>query len=147
MSSSSEFLISREDELALKTSEKRFKEMIRDMTVGVVVYAPNMQIQLTNQAMLDMVGLHDRREYYPDSLSGGQRQRVAIARALAAQPKLVLADEPTAALDSDNASLVMDLLKQRTQAAGASVIVVTHDARVFPYADRIVNMVDGRITT
>jgi putative ABC transport system ATP-binding protein len=95
--------------------------------------------------MLDMVGLSNRREYYPDNLSGGQRQRVAIARALAAQPKLVLADEPTAALDGKSGREVVDLMQQLAREQGCPILMVTHDNRVLDIADRIVHMEDGRI--
>jgi putative ABC transport system ATP-binding protein len=95
--------------------------------------------------LLNTLGVGDYLERKPRALSGGQKQRVAIARALINDPLLVLADEPTAALDTENVTLVVDLLKRRTEQAGASVIVVTHDSRTFPAADRIVNMVDGRI--
>lgn len=95
--------------------------------------------------MLDMVGLSNRREYFPDNLSGGQRQRVAIARALAAQPKLVLADEPTAALDGKSGREVVDLMQQLAREQGCPILMVTHDNRVLDIADRIVHMEDGRI--
>lgn len=95
--------------------------------------------------MLDLVGLADRREYFPDNLSGGQRQRVAIARALAAQPKLVLADEPTAALDGKSGREVVDLMQRLAREQGCPILMVTHDNRVLDIADRIVHMEDGRI--
>jgi putative ABC transport system ATP-binding protein len=95
--------------------------------------------------MLDLVGLANRREYYPENLSGGQRQRVAIARALAAQPKLVLADEPTAALDGKSGREVVDLMQRLAREQGCPILMVTHDNRVLDIADRIVHMEDGRI--
>ena len=97
-------------------------------------------------ALLDRLGLGHRRGYKPRSLSGGQRQRVAVARALVNQPRLVLADEPTAALDRDSAHIVSGLLKELTT-QGRTVIMVTHDTRLIELADRVVNMVDGRITS
>jgi putative ABC transport system ATP-binding protein len=87
----------------------------------------------------------DRVNYKPEKLSGGQRQRVAIARALANHPRLVLADEPTAALDEQRGQQVMTLLSQRAKNDGVTSLIVTHDNRILKFADRIVNMVDGRI--
>jgi putative ABC transport system ATP-binding protein len=97
--------------------------------------------------LLKTLGLEAYVDRKPRALSGGQKQRVAIARALINNPQLILADEPTAALDSENANLVVDLLKQRTQSDGASIVLVTHDSRTFHAADRIVDMVDGRMKT
>lgn len=97
--------------------------------------------------LLGELGLGDRVSYTPARLSGGQRQRVAIARALANRPGLVLADEPTAALDAQSGRIVMDLLKRASAEHGTTVIVVTHDQRVLEAADRIVKMVDGRISS
>jgi putative ABC transport system ATP-binding protein len=97
--------------------------------------------------ILDRLGLGHRRHFKPRSLSGGQRQRVAVARALVNQPRLVLADEPTAALDRDSAQIVSGLLKELTATRGRTVIMVTHDTRLIELADRVVNMVDGRITS
>jgi putative ABC transport system ATP-binding protein len=96
-------------------------------------------------AMLDQLGLGDRLHHKPGQLSGGQRQRVAIARALVNAPKLILADEPTAALDPDSAQNVVSLLKTMARRDGATVVIVTHDHRLLDDADRIVNLVDGRI--
>ena len=81
----------------------------------------------------------------PGSMSVGQKQRIAIARALINNPPLILADEPTAALDAENAHLVVDILKRRAIDEGTSVLMVTHDTRAFPAADRIVDMIDGRM--
>ncbi len=97
--------------------------------------------------MLERLGLGNRVDYRPRSLSGGQRQRVAIARALVNRPKLVLADEPTAALDKDSARGVVDLLKETTIEQGSAVVMVTHDHRIIEKADRLVHMVDGRIAS
>jgi putative ABC transport system ATP-binding protein len=97
--------------------------------------------------MLEQVGLGDRVNYKPRSLSGGQCQRVAIARALANQPKLVLADEPTAALDKDATRNVVTLLKNMTVENASAIVMVTHDHRVIELADRLVHMVDGRIVS
>jgi putative ABC transport system ATP-binding protein len=96
--------------------------------------------------MLARVGLTERRNHVPSALSGGEQQRVAIARALGNDPKIVWADEPTAALDSENAAIVMALLYDLHR-AGQTIVIVTHDARVSACAERIVRMRDGRIVS
>ena len=98
-------------------------------------------------AILERLGLGHRIDHKPRSLSGGERQRVAIARALVNRPNLVLADEPTAALDRESAGKVVDLLKETTVEHGATVVMVTHDHRIIEKADRLVHMVDGRIAS
>ncbi|MGQ0540640.1 MAG: ABC transporter ATP-binding protein [Blastocatellia bacterium] len=95
--------------------------------------------------LLERVGLGAKLKSHPADLSGGQKQRVAIARALAGQPRIILADEPTAALDSESGLLVMDLLQELAHEKDRAVVVVTHDNRIFNYADRIVHIDDGRI--
>ncbi|HVU25440.1 MAG TPA: ABC transporter ATP-binding protein [Opitutus sp.] len=95
--------------------------------------------------MLERVGLGSRLRHLPTMLSGGQQQRVAIARALVHDPKLIICDEPTAALDSENGAKVMDLLHGVAKTADRCVIIVTHDNRIFKYADRMTHMEDGRI--
>lgn len=99
-----------------------------------------------SEAMLQMVGLGDRVNYYPDQLSGGQKQRVAIARALVSHPKLVLADEPTAALDSKTGRDVVDIMERLTKEQGCTILLVTHDNRILDMADRIIHMEDGKLT-
>jgi putative ABC transport system ATP-binding protein len=99
------------------------------------------------KAMLDKVGLGDRWKSMPSQLSGGQQQRVAIARALVHEPKLVVCDEPTSALDHDTGNKVMQLLRDVALSQGRSLIIVTHDARIFEFADRIARMDDGRVTS
>ena len=94
--------------------------------------------------MLEEVGLGHRIDYYPDSLSGGQKQRVAIARALAGNPPLVLADEPTAALDSKTGRDVVNLMQRLAKEQSRTIVLVTHDNRILDIADRIVHMEDGR---
>jgi putative ABC transport system ATP-binding protein len=96
--------------------------------------------------MLKAVGLEDQIDKIPDKLSGGQKQRVAIARALAAHPKLVLADEPTAALDSKSGRNVVDILQRLAREQGSAILLVTHDNRILDIADRIINMEDGKLT-
>jgi len=97
--------------------------------------------------LLERVDLGDREFVRPAQLSGGQRQRVAIARALAGDPPLVLADEPTAALDAANGLRATELLRDVAAERGGSVVVVTHDNRIFHLADRIVHIEDGRVAS
>ncbi len=96
-------------------------------------------------AVLESVGLGARLHQKPAELSGGEKQRVAIARALAKSPTLIFADEPTSALDSVNGQIVIRLLHQAAKERGAAIIVVTHDSRLEPHADRIIHMEDGKI--
>jgi putative ABC transport system ATP-binding protein len=95
--------------------------------------------------ILESVGLGQRLQSLPSQLSGGEQQRVAIARALVHEPRLLVCDEPTAALDGQSGRAVMELLRQVAVQPGRAVIIVTHDVRVFDFGDRIVHMNDGRI--
>ena len=95
--------------------------------------------------MLEAVGLEKRMHHRPNMLSGGQQQRVAIARALVHEPKLIICDEPTAALDSENGTKVMEILSNAARRPDRCAIIVTHDNRIFKYADRMTFMEDGRI--
>ena len=95
--------------------------------------------------LLEQVGLPGKAESKPGDLSGGQRQRVAIARALAGGPPLILADEPTAALDAENGLKVTEILRELAREQGRTVLVVTHDNRIFHLADRILHIEDGRM--
>jgi putative ABC transport system ATP-binding protein len=95
--------------------------------------------------ILAALGLGDRANAFPSQLSGGQQQRVAIARALVNEPRLLVCDEPTAALDAQAGHAVLELIKQVAVQPGRAIIVVTHDNRVFEFGDRIVEMSDGRI--
>ncbi len=95
--------------------------------------------------LLEKVGIGDKWDAFPSNLSGGQQQRVAIARALSNDPKLLICDEPTSSLDSESGSQVMEILKETATAEGRCVIIVTHDNRIFNYADRMVKMEDGLI--
>lgn len=106
---------------------------------------PDATARKAAEHMLGLVGLSDRATYLPASLSGGQKQRVAVARALVASPSLVLADEPTAALDKDSAAEVVNLLKRMGKARGTTTLLVTHDNRILDHADRILTLEDGRI--
>ena len=94
---------------------------------------------------LTSVGLKERIDYYPEELSGGQRQRVAIARALASHPKIVLADEPTAALDKKSGRDVVEIMQRLAQEQGCTILLVTHDNRILDIADRIIYMEDGQL--
>lgn len=96
-------------------------------------------------SLLEQVGLADKLRTKPADLSGGQKQRVAIARALAGDPPIILADEPTAALDSSSGRIVLQLLSKLARERNRAVVIVTHDPRVDDYADRVVHIADGQI--
>jgi len=120
---------------------------MQNVVMGVQV-RPGVPDDLAQKAAaraLDLVGLSDRLNYRPANLSGGQKQRVAVARALVGNPAMVLADEPTAALDKDSAGDVVDLLKRMGAARGTTTLLVTHDNRILDRADRILTLEDGRI--
>lgn len=95
--------------------------------------------------ILNAVGLGDRINYYADSLSGGQKQRVAIARALASHPKIILADEPTAALDKKSGRSVVEIMQRLAKEQECTILLVTHDNRILDIADRVIQMEDGRL--
>jgi ABC-type lipoprotein export system ATPase subunit len=97
--------------------------------------------------LLKLVGLEQRLDHFPSKLSGGERQRVAIARSLANEPSLLLADEPTGNLDSENAHSVLDLITRLQQEQGRTMVLVTHDATIAERAGRILRMFDGRIVS
>ncbi|MBD2413242.1 ABC transporter [Nostoc calcicola FACHB-389] len=99
-----------------------------------------------SEMMLRAVGLEERVNYYPDNLSGGQKQRIAIARALVNRPPLVLADEPTAALDKQSGRDVVEIMQSLAKNQGTTILLVTHDNRILDIADRIVEMEDGLLT-
>jgi putative ABC transport system ATP-binding protein len=101
-----------------------------------------------NRAMeyLDIVGIKDRAFLQPVKLSGGEQQRVAIARAIASSPDILVFDEPTASLDGDTGRRIVDFVKKNILNENRCIIIVTHDSRIFEYADRIMKMEDGRIT-
>lgn len=97
--------------------------------------------------LLQAVGLGERGHHYPAQLSGGEQQRVALARAFAPRPKILLADEPTGNLDSENGALVMDLLSDLHRSQGATLVLVTHDPKLAERAERVVTLRDGRIVS
>ena len=103
--------------------------------------------QSINEAMkyLDIVGIKDRAHLPPVKLSGGEQQRVAIARAIASRPDILIFDEPTASLDGDTGRRIVDFVKKNILNDKRCIIIVTHDSRIFEYADRIMKMEDGRI--
>jgi putative ABC transport system ATP-binding protein len=111
------------------------------MVQGVTLATAKRQASV----LLDRLGMESNKLKYPNQLSGGQQQRVAIARALVHNPKIVISDEPTASLDAETGHEVMELLGQVASGADRAVIVVTHDNRIFPFADYIATMSDGRI--
>ncbi|TNC63099.1 ATP-binding cassette domain-containing protein [Rubellimicrobium roseum] len=122
---------------------------LQNVIMGVQV-RPGLPDDLARHAAaraLGLVGLSDRLDYLPAKLSGGQKQRVAVARALVGNPALVLADEPTAALDKDSASDVVDLLKRLGARRGTTTLLVTHDNRILDRADRILTLEDGRLVS
>jgi putative ABC transport system ATP-binding protein len=113
-----------------------------------------MAVELTNNwrekrklavEMLSQLGLANRVDYKPNALSGGQKQRVAIARALVNQPQLILADEPTAALDKKSGREVVILMQKLAKEQGCTILIVTHDNSILDVADRIINLVEGRL--
>ena len=97
--------------------------------------------------ILEQVGLGNRVDYYPENLSGGQKQRVAIARALASSPKIVLADEPTAALDKKSGRDVVEIMYKLAKEQGCTILLVTHDNRILDIGDRIIYMEDGKLVS
>ena len=106
---------------------------------------PSMQRRERVMELLNAVGLMDRAHHRPDQLSGGEQQRVAVARALSTNPKLVLADEPTANLDTENGRQVMEIMSRLNKETGVTFIFATHDPRVINYAGRVVTLQDGLI--
>lgn len=150
-------------------SELRNVDQFRAKTVGFVFQLHNLLPTMTAQEnievplqgqigsrkerrqraahLLDLVGLGDRSHHLPGQLSGGQRQRVAIARSLANSPALILADEPSGALDSQSSEEIMALLAQLNESQGTSIVVVTHDRRVAQATQRVLRMQDGKIVS
>ncbi|MYM76270.1 ATP-binding cassette domain-containing protein, partial [Duganella sp. FT134W] len=96
---------------------------------------------------LDIVGLKDRAQLPPVKLSGGEQQRVAIARAIVGQPDLLVLDEPTASLDGDTGKKILTFVRDDVLTARRCILIVTHDARIFEFADRVLTMEDGRLST
>ena len=120
---------------------------MQNVRMGVEVHGPAAMARWEEAAasILTTLGLGDRLNYIPSRLSGGQKQRVAVARALVGNPDIVLADEPTAALDKDTGMQVVRLLKRLGAERGTTTLMVTHDNRILDMSDRIISMEDGRI--
>ncbi len=134
------FIFQAHNLLASLTAEQNVRmsaELAPDVSTG--------EVRRRSAEILREVGLGERLAHFPGQLSGGQKQRVAIARALVNRPRLVLADEPTAALDSKTGRDVVDLLQKLARERGTPILMVTHDSRVLDIADRIVRLEDGRI--
>ncbi|CAM3061914.1 ABC transporter ATP-binding protein [Filibacter tadaridae] len=161
--STGEVIINKEN-LSSLNEKKRSK--IRLKEIGFILQASNLIPFLTVEKQLKLLdkvkkgnmtkaeleqlykdlGISDLRDKYPSDLSGGERQRAAIAKALYSNPSIILADEPTASLDSDRAYEVMELLKNETKNKNTTTIVVTHDTRLVGYCDKVYNMTDGILT-
>ena len=120
---------------------------LQNVQMGLEVHGKFSRSEMKDRAtaMLEQVGLGARRNYYPENLSGGQKQRVAIARALVSHPAIVLADEPTAALDSKSGRDVVNLMQKLAKEQKSTILLVTHDNRILDIADRIVHMQDGKL--
>ncbi len=116
------------------------------MSVDLHEHISNQEGIRKSADMLTQVGLAERMDYFPAKLSGGQKQRVAIARALVSHPKIVLADEPTAALDKKSGREVVEIMQRLAKEQGCTILIVTHDQRILDIADRIINMEDGYLT-
>ncbi|GKV55157.1 peptide ABC transporter ATP-binding protein [Sporosarcina sp. NCCP-2222] len=150
----------------ISNMNERERSQIRLREIGFVLQASNLvpfltvdkQMKLLDQVkkgnmdnaeleqLYEDLGIGELRKKYPADLSGGERQRVAIAKALYTNPSIILADEPTASLDSDRAYEVMELLKHETKSKGTTTIVVTHDIRLTDYCDKVYKMTDGVLT-
>ena len=120
---------------------------IQNVQMGLEVHGKYSRQEMKERAakMLEQVGLGDHLHYYPHKLSGGQKQRVAIARALVSHPAIVLADEPTAALDSKSGRDVVNIMQKLAREQGSTILLVTHDDRILDIADRIVHLEDGKL--
>ncbi|BAY07975.1 DevA family ABC transporter ATP-binding protein [Calothrix sp. NIES-2098] len=120
---------------------------LQNVKMGLELHQPLELAEMRSRAaqILEQVGLGHRLHYYPDRLSGGQKQRVAIARALVSYPQIVLADEPTAALDSQSGRDVVNLMQKLAKEQGCTILMVTHDNRILDIADRIVHLEDGNL--
>jgi putative ABC transport system ATP-binding protein len=106
---------------------------------------PSRPARARSREALARVGLAHKAKVFPRELSGGEQQRVAIARAIVGAPSIILADEPTAALDGENGQAIMTILAEIARERGHAVLIVTHDPRILPFADRVVHIEDGRI--
>jgi putative ABC transport system ATP-binding protein len=120
--------------------------LVENVSVPLLINGERRRVaEKKSRALLDQLGLQGRGDERPTNLSGGQQQRVAIARALIHEPRLVICDEPTSALDKDTGAKIMELLREVGRHPNRCVVVVTHDNRIFKYADRMTEMEDGRV--
>ena len=112
-----------------------------------LIYAgvPKQQREERARRNLELVGLSDRTDFYPSQLSGGQKQRTAIARAMINNPEILLADEPTGALDQESGRQVMSLFRKLNKEQGVTIVMITHDANVAAHADKTLHIIDGEI--
>lgn len=115
------------------------------MTLELDPKIPQKEMRRRSAAMLELVGLNQRLDYYPEQLSEGQKQRVAFARALVTKPQLILADEPTASLDKKSTYSVVEILREFAKHQGSSILLITHDTRIIDIANRIIHMEDGHL--
>jgi putative ABC transport system ATP-binding protein len=120
------------------------REQLEMILLWAVETSP-VEAELKVEAMLDVLGLADKADSIPAQLSGGEKQRVAIARALIKDPQFIFADEPTSALDWQRGRQIVELLQASARERGAILVVVTHDNRLIPYADRVLHLEDGRL--
>lgn len=119
---------------------------LKDQFILVDKFAGNKKDEKKADKLLDQLGIKKRKNQYPGDISGGERQRAAIARSLYTEPSLLLADEPTASLDSEKAMEVIELLKEITVDSDRTTVIVTHDNRLLEYCDRVFKIVDGELT-
>jgi putative ABC transport system ATP-binding protein len=120
--------------------------VLENVMVPLLIQGASQDVAVAKaRAMLEKVGLKGREDGRPNALSGGQQQRVAIARALVHEPSLLICDEPTSALDKDTGAQIMQMVRDLSRSPERCVVVVTHDHRIFRFADRIAEMEDGRI--
>jgi putative ABC transport system ATP-binding protein len=147
--SNNELVIARRNNGYIFQSHNLHKSLtaLQNVQMGLEVHGKYSKAEMKEKAaeMLKEVGLGDRINYYPDNLSGGQKQRVAIARALVSHPAIVLADEPTAALDSKSGRDVVNIMQKLAREQGSTILLVTHDDRILDIADRIVHLEDGKL--
>lgn len=125
----------------------QFFNLIPELTAEENIKLPQMILKkkpVISKSLVSMLGIENRLKHYPDELSGGQKQRVAIARAIANNPKVIFADEPTGALDTQTSSEIMELFKTLNK-EGKTIIIVTHDPEIAQQCDRIIEISDGRI--
>lgn len=119
---------------------------IEEQLILVDKFAKKKYNRQKAQDLMEQLDILKRKDLYPSDLSGGEQQRAAICRALYTEPKLILADEPTASLDTQKAKTVVQLLKKMTEGTDRSTVMVTHDERMLTYCDRIFRIIDGQLT-